>query len=1015
MSRRTMARHRRRSYRRLLAGIITLGLLGLAQLEFGPVSVAAAATAATQTLTVSEDSYVRSDEPTGNFGTAQTLNNQSGTPEQRAYLKFNVPGVTGITKVTFRAFTLTSSGSGYELHSVADNSWTEGGLNYNNRPAVGPTIGRAKNFKANTWTTVDVTSVVTGSGTFSFEMNATSSSLKLYSSREAGANAPQLVIESSTPPGPPAAIAPVSGTTPQTAAVNTAFATNLAARVTDAVGQAVSGASVTFTAPASGASGTFAGGGTTASVTTGVDGVATAPQFTANGTAGSYTATAAVAGVTPATFNLTNTTAPSSLPITTSQDSYVQADQPGTNFGTATVLKNVTSPDTRAYLKFNVPDVSGTITRVTFRAFTLTSSGSGYELHSVADNSWTEGGLNYNNRPAVGPTIGSARNFSANTWTSVDVTSVVRNSGTFSFEMNATSGNLKQYSSREGANPAQLVVEFTPTSPPTALAVAAGNGQSAATGTAFAVALAARATDAGGNPVSGVTVTFAAPTSGASGTFAGTGATVDATTGANGIATAPTFTANSITGSYQVSATTPGVPAPASFDLTNTVATAPTAVDVADAYVRSDVPAGNFGSDTILIGRTSPQIDSYIKFDVTGLSGAPGKATLRLWMETTGTTSYRVYQVVDTSWTESGITFNNRPAFGFLLGSNAPTTAGTWMDLEVTGAVDGNGLVSFGLASGSTAGKNFGSKEDAAHAPQLLLEPQPPASGDPVVGAVGDIACDPADPNWNNNLGQNGFCHHMATSDLALALNPLWMLTLGDHQYNGGTASQFAASYDPTWGRLKAITRPVLGNHEFGTSGASGYFNYFGDAATPLQPGCRSNCDAWYSFDVGAWHIVALNTECDRNSGNCNAGSAQETWLRSDLQSHQNACTLVYTHHPRWSSNSFAEPGIDALVQTMYDNNVDLMLVGHSHTYERFAPQNPQGARDDARGITEIVNGNGGRDFSGFSTPSANSLARNNNTYGILKLTLHATSADFRFLPDQTSGLFVDTGTVNCH
>jgi hypothetical protein len=242
------------------------------------------------------------------------------------------------------------------------------------------------------------------------------------------------------------------------------------------------------------------------------------------------------------------------------------------------------------------------------------------------------------------------------------------------------------------------------------------------------------------------------------------------------------------------------------------------------------------------------------------------------------------------------------------------------------------------------------------------------------------------------------------------------MLTLGDHQYNGGTNSQFTASYDPTWGRLKSITKPVLGNHEFGTSGAGGYFSYFGDAATPLEPGCRSNCNGWYSYDVGAWHIVALNTECDRNNGNCAAGSEQETWLRSDLQAHPSACTLVYTHHPRWSSSSFAETGIDALIQDMYDNNVDLMLVGHAHQYERFAPQNPQSQRDDARGITEMLVGTGGRDFSGFTTPLPNSLVRNNNTYGIMKLTLHPTSADFQFLRDTTStGFLADSGTVTCH
>ena len=608
--------------------------------------------------------------------------------------------------------------------------------------------------------------------------------------------------------------------------------------------------------------------GTTATAVSGTNGVATAPQFTANNTAGSFSVSASVTGVSaPATFNLTNTaaTGPTAVTLLPAADSYVQADVPSTNFGTATVLKNNTTPDTRAYLKFNLAGVSGVVTKATFRAFTQTSSGSGYELHSVADNSWVEPGLTYTNRPAVGAIIGSAVNITANTWTSVDVSSYVKDNGTFSFEMNGTSSSLKQYSSRQGANPPQLIVEYTPAVPPSALTATAGGGQTATVGTAFATRLTVRATTSGGNPAVGATVTFSAPTSGASGTFTGGAATATATTGSDGIATAPQFTANATAGSYQVSASTPGVATPVTFALTNAAAAppgTPTAVVLADSYVRADTPASNFGSAAILIARTSPEIDSYVKFDVSGLGGAPLRAVLRLWVQTTGTSTVKVYQVNDSSWSETELTFSNKPAFAGLAATSGATTANTWMELDVTGAVPGNGLVTLGFTSSTTAGKNFSSREDAAHAPQLVLTDQPPLNGDPVIVAAGDIACSPADPAYNGGLGTATACHQKATSDVVLSLNPTGVITLGDQQYNSGKLTDFVTSYDPTWGRFKNITHPALGNHEFGQTGASGYFNYFGDNATPLQPGCRSNCKAWYSFNVGNWRIIILNTEC---------------------------------------------------------------------------------------------------------------------------------------------------------
>jgi hypothetical protein len=970
------------------------------------------------------DAYVQSDLPGSNFGTATTLNNVSGAPEALAFLKFTVSGVSGtITKATFRVFTQTSSGSGYELRTVADTTWSETGLNYTNRPAVGAVIGSAVNFTANTWTSVDVTSVVKTTGTYSFEMNATSANLKKYASRESGANAPQLVLETSAPATQPAAVSAVNASTPQTAAINTAYATNLAAKVVDASAQPVAGVTVTFAAPATGASGSFGSSGASATAVSGADGVATAPQFTANGTAGPFTVTASVAGVsTPASFSLTNQAAsgPTTVTILPSADSYVESDLPSTNFGSSVVLKNTTTPDTRAYLKFDLTGITGAVTKATFRAYTQTSSGSGYELHGVADNSWVEPGLTYSNRPAVGGTIGTAVNFTANTWTSVDASAYVKAAGTYSFEMNGTSTNLKQYSSREGANPSQLVIQYTPAAAPAALNATAGDGQTTTVGTAFPVQLAVKAVDASSQPVAGASVIFSAPASGASAAFAGGLRTASVTTGSDGVATAPQMVANATPGAYQVSASTNGVSSPVTFNLTNAPAappSTPTAVDIADSYVRSDDPAGNFGAAAILIGRTSPEIDSYVKFDVSGLSSAPLKAVLRLWAETTGTTTYRVYQVADSSWTESALTFTNRPAFGALAATSGPTTAGTWMDLDVTGAVGGNGLVTLGFTTGSTAGKNFGSREDAAHAPQLLLTAEPPQSGDPVIVAAGDIACSPADASYNGGAGTATACHEKATSDLVLSLHPLAVITLGDEQYNSGKLTDFLTSYDPTWGRFKGITHPSIGNHEFGQTGASGYFNYFGDSATPLEPGCRSNCKAWYSYTVGNWRIITLNTECTTNNNNCAAGSEQDLWLQGELASANAAgqCKLVTSHHPKWSSSSFAATDIDQLVQDMYAGHTDIYLTGHMHGYERFAPQDPAGHLDTANGITEIISGAGGAFFTGFLAIQPNSVVHNNDTYGVLKLVLHPHSADYHFVRDPSSGLFSDSGTITCH
>jgi hypothetical protein len=240
------------------------------------------------------------------------------------------------------------------------------------------------------------------------------------------------------------------------------------------------------------------------------------------------------------------------------------------------------------------------------------------------------------------------------------------------------------------------------------------------------------------------------------------------------------------------------------------------------------------------------------------------------------------------------------------------------------------------------------------------------------------------------------------------------VLPLGDEQYTYGDYNQFLQVYDTTWGATKSISHPVPGNHEYATPNAQGYYDYFDGVGKSTGPaGARSG--GYYSYDVGTWHVIALNSNCTAISGGCGYNSAQEKWLRADLATHSNTCTLAYWHHPTFTSGY--ETGGAAMSQMwtdLYNANADLVLGGHDHQYERFAPQNPTGQYDPTRGIREFVVGTGGRSLEGFGTPLANSQVRNSTTYGVLKLTLHSSSYDWQFVPALGGG-FTDQGTASCH
>jgi hypothetical protein len=288
------------------------------------------------------------------------------------------------------------------------------------------------------------------------------------------------------------------------------------------------------------------------------------------------------------------------------------------------------------------------------------------------------------------------------------------------------------------------------------------------------------------------------------------------------------------------------------------------------------------------------------------------------------------------------------------------------------------------------------------------------SSSDPGVMAAGDIACDPGDPNYHGGKGTGIACMQLATS--SELTNAAAVLPLGDDQYNSGTLSAFDTVYDPTWGRYKAHTYPVSGNHEYATSGAAGYYTYFGSAASPQDTNCTANCKGYYSYDLGAWHLIVLNSECDQVGG-CNAGSAQEQWLKADLVAHATVCTLAYWHRPLFTSGiSLGDSAMHDIWVDLYNAHADLVLNGHDHIYERFAPQDPSGHADPTNGITEIIVGTGGANHDSFSSTAANSVVRDNTTYGVLKLTLHPTSFAWQFLPETAkgNGTFTDAGSRAC-
>ena len=294
-----------------------------------------------------------------------------------------------------------------------------------------------------------------------------------------------------------------------------------------------------------------------------------------------------------------------------------------------------------------------------------------------------------------------------------------------------------------------------------------------------------------------------------------------------------------------------------------------------------------------------------------------------------------------------------------------------------------------------------------------------PPSRSFTIAAVGDIAC-AQDPG--NNLA---VCQYDDVASLVASLNVDKFLVLGDVQYESGEYENFVRYYDPYFGPLLPVTAPAPGNHDYGTADAAGYFTYFGEAAHGPR--------GYYSFDLGRWHIVSLNSQHCRVgfpvsvASECGPGSPMYEWLRQDLERHPNSrfpCTIAYWHHPLFDwepySNANWFPTWDTGPQKpLWDlldaNAADVVLVGHAHSYQRWAPQDPEG-NAAANGITQFVVGTGGRSLTSLGHPPqpANLVAAQDTSFGVLKMTLGDGIYAFEFVTAAGQPAYADAGTGVC-
>jgi acid phosphatase type 7 len=628
----------------------------------------------------------------------------------------------------------------------------------------------------------------------------------------------------------------------------------------------------------------------------------------------------------------------STLTFIAEADAYVEELQPTTNNGNSDDLQveSAENRNTESYIRFTVNGVSGAIQDARLRVFATENSSSNGPAVYVTNNSWDEAGITWDNRPdRTGGAIDNQEAIDKNTWVEYDVTSIISGNGTFNFVLVGDSSDQIRFSSHEGSNPPQLVITMDPsTNTPQAMATLL-----------------------------------------------------------------PTNTQPS--DSTAIRTTTPGA--------TQMILSAPlsnplTFQPVADTYIASGAPSTNYGSATRLQVDNSPVKHILLKFNVSGISSQPiASAKLRLYTVDGGNKGGDFYRVNNQTWQEGTVTWNNAPAAETTrLATLDSVNKNRWYEVNVTSLITGDGTYSLRISTTAINGVDYSSRE-GANSPQLVITLGGTAVASATPASTGSRTPTPSSaPSGSVVLvgaGDIASCSRNQDESTARLLDNIsgTVFTTGDNVYPDGTSSEFTNCYGPTWGRHKARTKPVPGNHDYHTSGASGYFQYF------------NNIPAYYAYNLGSWRIYALNSEISMSSS-----SAQVTWLQNDLAANPRQCVLAYWHKPRWSSgnNHGSSSAVQTLWQVLYNAGAELVINGHEHNYERFSEMNASGSAV-SQGLREIVVGTGGAGLYSFGSPLSASQVRNSSTFGVLKLTLRATGYDWQFVPVAGS-TFTDSGSDTC-
>ena len=735
-------------------------------------------------------------------------------------------------------------------------------------------------------------------------------------------------------------------------------------------------------------------------------------------------------------------------------DTWVTTASPDANNGRQPFLRTRGIPKVRSYLRFDLHGLSGQVTKATLHLWARTSSSAGYRVHPVADTSWDEDKVTSKRAPVFGTASAASGPFAANGWTSVTVTRFVPGNGMISFALTGTGQENGRYDSREGTRKPELVVE-TSTSTKEGEGPPAPSLQAALENVTAASAYRYGTHDNVGNSMETLKI-VQNPAGGYLGVYH---------TRSNGVLSVKVAMSTDLLRWTYRATLDPHASQPALASLSdggfllveeadNKGVGSPTrtwlrfrhylnlqALLTARSDRGFDAPhtlvsprSGAEGTPNIDETKLEPDLDHstiavgfhYFKDGRTDRQASGTLVNFSSW-------TTRARTDVDASLTSQGVTGNigDRDRVSYqdvpaeIIEAQA-TTASAWQIYLYDPATNKTTPLHVRTHKGSKSFANptVTTLRAPSGASALVVTLYLPLSGaapgeageliyyreygagkarsDPVVVAAGDIGCE------SDRMVTQSTCHQKATSDVAVRLAPTAVLALGDMQYERGQLSGFLNAYEHTWGRLKRITHPVPGNHEFLSAGGGGYFDYFGAAAGDPQNG-------YYSFDLGAWHLIALNSQCGWVTGGCGPGSPQERWLKADLAAHQNTCTLAFWHEPRFSSGQHgSNPSYDAFWQDLYQANADLVLAAHDHDYERFAPQDPDGRPDSNRGIREFVVGTGGKNHYRFKAAQPNSQVRNGDTFGVLELTLHPNGYSWRFVPE-AGKTFSDSGSAACH